>query len=65
MNWFIRVQIRTSSELLLNISLGLPFVYWFPIFLLKIRFKLFLEKPSLVKKLAKLGRYFLGHPRGS
>jgi hypothetical protein len=34
-------------------------------FLLKIRFKFFLEKPSFVKKLAKMGRYFLGQPRGS
>lgn len=65
MIWFMRVQINTNNELRLKMLCGMPSHSWFPMFLLKIKLRLFLEKPSLVRKLAKLGKYFLGQPLGS
>jgi hypothetical protein len=65
MTWFIFVQMMTKSEFLLRMSVGTPKVSWPLWSRLKIKFSFFFWKPSVVKKLASLGKNRLLQPTGS
>ena len=65
MIWSPLVQISTKRDPLLRMSDGLPQVSCPSMCLLNSRVNFFFWKPSVVRKLANFGKYFLGHPKGS